>query len=307
VDDRKGSAEATGTEELRKLISQQAEQIQRLKDSEENLLKKQEDLLSWMRQFLGSFPFGLIMLEKDQRIQAMNKIAREYFQYTNLEISKQPIKTVFPEIDRLKVSKRQTRLMGRKRSGENFSVEICVNSLEKFGEDLLFVTVQDISELQKLEQLRHDLITMVNHDIGTPLTSVRVTLETVAQGTFGKLSNRGTQLVTQGMHSVEYLNSLVRNLLESDKDHASAIELDYKTTDIDALINLAVNAVQPPGDYGLVSIETEFTNDVIVVDENRIIQVLITLITNAVKYSPESSKVNVLAGIVGVEATFEVI
>jgi len=307
VDDQKVSAEAMNTEELRELTNQQSEQIQRLKDSEQSLLKRQEDLLFWIRQFLAGFPFGLIMVEKDQRIKAINKIACEYFQYTDLEVLKQPIAVLLPQINCLEATKRQTRLFGRKKSGEVFSAEVYINSLEMFGEDLLFITVQDITERQRLEQLRHDLVAMVSHDIRAPLTSVRVTLEMVAEGTYGKLSNRGSELVSQGVHSIEYLNSLVKNLLESEAAETGAIELDYKTTSIGTLIKHAINAVQPPGDASLVSIETEFTNDAIIVDENRIIQVLINLISNAVKFSPEHSKVNVLAGMVGVEAKFEVI
>ncbi len=307
MNEQEGSDEAMNIDELRELTSQQSEEIQRLKDSEQSLLKRQEDLLFWMRQFLASFPFGLIMVEKDQRIKAINKIACEYFQYTDTNLLKQPIAVLLPQINCLEPTKRQTRLVGRKKSGDTFSAEVYINSLEMFGEDLYFITVQDISERQKLEQLRHDLIAMVSHDIRAPLTSVRVTLEMVAEGTYGKLSNRGSELVTQGVHSIEYLNSLVKNLLDSENAETGTIELDYKTTSIGTLIKHAVNAVQPPGDKGLVSIETEFTNDAIVVDENRIIQVLINLISNAVKYSPENSKVNVLAGMVGVEAKFEVI
>src|SRR5207253_2923525 len=155
----------------------------------------------------------------------------------------------------------------------------------------------DITERHKLEQLRHELISMVSHDLRAPLTSVRVTLEMVAEGTYGQLSSRGARLISQGVDSIEYLNSLVKNLLDSESAESGSIELEYKATTIGSVIKHAVNALQIPS---TVSIETDFTNDSITVDENRIIQVLINLITNAIKYSPEDSKVNVIAGMVGV-------
>ncbi len=307
MNDRIEPSEGMNIDDLRALTAQQSEQIKTLKDSEHKLIKRQEELLFWIRQFLASFPFGLIMIEKDLRIKAINKIACDYFQYTDVELSKQPIVTVFPGLNKVEVTKSPSRLMGRKKSGESFAVEIYVNSLEMFGEDMLFITVQDITERQKLEQLRHDLIAMVSHDIRAPLTSVRMTLEMVAEGTYGQLSDRGATLVSQGVNSIEYLNSLVKKLLESENADRGNIELDYKPTTIGTIIKYAVSAVQNPDEESAIAIETDFTNDSITVDEGRIIQVLINLISNAIKYSPKNSRVVVTGGMVGVDAKFEVV
>lgn len=308
MDNKKASAEAMSKKELRDLTKKQAEQIQSLKDSEKILIRRQQDTRFWMRQFLASFPYGLIMVDADQQIKSMNEIACRFFQYSDPEVVNRPLTALIPEIDcQVELTSRQRRLIGRRKNGESFPVEVYVNSLEMFGEDRLFITVQDTTERQQLEQLRTDLIAMVSHDIRAPLTSVRVTLEKVAEGTFGKLNKRGAQLVNQGVHSIEYLNSLIKHLIAAEDPETDEIILDYKPTTIGTLINLAMNAVQPPGDEGLVSIETEFSDDVIVVDETRIILVLINLISNAVRHTPADSKVNILAGMVGTEATFEVI
>jgi len=306
VNDRKELDEAQSLADFRSLVEDQREEIAGLKESEQKLIRRQEELLFWIRNFLAGFPFGFIMLEKGQRIKAVNKIAAEYLHYSDTELANQNISIVFPEIARLDVTSKPLQLLAKRKEGETFAAEVFVNSLEMFGEDLLFVTIQDINERHRLERFRHELISMVSHDLRAPLTSVRVTLEMVAEGTYGPLNQRGVELVTQGVSNIEYLNSLVGNLLESENVESGSIQLDYSDTTIGSIIKTANLALQRPDDKS-VSIETEFTNDAITVDQNRIVQVLINLISNAIKYSPENSVVRIVAGIAGVHARFEVI
>lgn len=306
MNDRKELDEAQSLADFRSLVEDQREEIAGLKESEQKLIRRQEELLFWIRNFLAGFPFGFIMLEKGQRIKAVNKIAAEYLHYSDTELANQNISIVFPEIARLDVTSKPLQLLAKRKEGETFAAEVFVNSLEMFGEDLLFVTIQDINERHRLERFRHELISMVSHDLRAPLTSVRVTLEMVAEGTYGPLNQRGVELVTQGVSNIEYLNSLVGNLLESENVESGSIQLDYSDTTIGSIIKTANLALQRPDDKS-VSIETEFTNDAITVDQNRIVQVLINLISNAIKYSPENSVVRIVAGIAGVHARFEVI
>lgn len=288
-------------------MDERDEQIIRLKESEQKLITKQEELLFWMRNFLRSFPFGLIMLEKDQRIKAINKIACEYFQYGEQELAKQAVSMLFPDIGPFEVTEKPLRIAGRKKSGETIVVEVFVNSLAMFGEDLLFITVQDVDEKHKLEQLRLDLLAMVSHDLRSPLASVRLMLEMLGEGAYGQLDEKGIQLVGQSVSTVEYLNSMVGNLLDSENVENGRIELAVQDTTIGSIIKKAVGAVEASGRSAAVSIETEFTNDAIKVDEDRLAQVLINLISNAIKFSPKDGKVIVIGGINGVDAHFQVV
>jgi signal transduction histidine kinase len=78
-------------------------------------------------------------------------------------------------------------------------------------------------------------------------------------------------------------------------------------TTVGAIINKAVITADGAKDRPTVSIETDITNDVITADEDRIVQVLINLISNAIKYSPDNSVVRVVGGIEGLSAKFQVI
>jgi signal transduction histidine kinase len=287
-------------EQLRREFLAQAKELAQLKET-------QSKVMSRVRQFITGFPFGLVILRMDQRIKAINKVAAELFQYPEYAVAKQPVNKLFPTIDRFDPAKPSMRLLARKQSGENFATEVFVNLLEMGGEELLFISVQDVNERHRLEQLRSDLIAMVSHDLRAPLASLRITLEMVCEGTYGNLSDRGNSLVSQGVTSVEYLNTLVEGLLESERAETGSIQLQYKETSIGAVVGKAIGALPAHEGKDRPTVETELTNDAIKVDEGRIVQVLINLISNALKYSPSGSKVLVKAGIEGLGAKFQVV
>lgn len=274
----------------------QAEEIRQLKEI-------QGQLLARVRRFITSFPFALIILKNDQSIKAVNKIALDYFQYEERELAKQPVTVLFPSVSRFDVTQPTMRIMGQKKNGELFATEAFVNALETEGEELLFVSVQDVDERHRLERLRRDLMAMITHDLRAPLTTLRVTLEMICEGAYGSLTERGRTLVDHGISSITYLNWLVESLLDSEKLERGDIELAYRETTVGKLVNRAINSTQMPT---AVQLNLELNNDAITVDEDRIVQVLINLISNAAKYAPEDSKITVKGSIEGVSAKFEV-
>lgn len=286
------------------------ELAQRLEEKtrEVELLNKNYNELSHrIQRIITSFPLGLIVVNKNQRVEAVNQRARTIFEYSSEELAQQPVQFIFPETTALEVSAQPVRVAGKRKSGEIFATEICVNMLETQGEERYFVNVQDVTERQRLEQLRHDLIAMVSHDIRGPLTAVRVVLDMVATGMYGVLNPRGVNIITNAQSSIDYLIALVKNLLDAEKTESGTIEIIPAETTVGAIVNKAVITADGAKDRPSVTIETDITNDVIVADEDRIVQVLINLISNAIKYSPDDSVVKVVAGLEGLSVKFQVI
>lgn len=260
-----------------------------------------------IQNVITSFPLGLIIVNEDLRIEALNKRALNTFQYEVEEIARQPLKEIFPHLESIEVTTEPIRVSGRRKGGEFFACEICINTLEIKGANRFFVNVQDITERKRLEELKTNLIAMVSHDIRGPLTAVRLTLDMFHEGMYGDVSERGLKGINTAQSSIDYLLSLVRNLLDSEKIEMGTIEIVPAETTIGAIVKNAVDTANGAKTNASVSIETDFTNDVIVADHDRCVQVLINLILNAIKYSPDRSCVKVVGGIEGLNARFEVI
>lgn len=286
----------------------QAVEIERLESGHRQLLEAQADMMRLIRSFVTNFPFGLIVVNKNQTIHAVNKPAEEHFNYSSEELSQKSIDVIFPELKVLEPTEKPLRVMGRRNNGETFVAEVFVNVLGIGQDERLFVSVQDITERHRLEQLRRDLMGMVSHDLRAPLTTIRVTLDMVRDGIYGTLNERGFLAMDRAISSTQYLNSLVANLLDADKAESGSIKLTVEQTTIGAIVNQAIAALEKSGDdSNSVAIEADFTNDSFEADRDRIVQILINLISNAMKYSPPNSKVLVKAGIEGLSVKFQVI
>lgn len=293
--------------DVQRLLKTQAEEIDRLAKGQQQLLEAQADMMALVRSFVTNFPFGLIVINKDQTIHAVNNLAEEYFLYSSMDLAEKPISVIFPEVKRLESTGKALRAMGQRSNGEKFVAEVFVNVLGIGQDERLFVSVQDITERHRLEQLRRDLMGMVSHDLRAPLTTIRVTLDMVRDGIYGQLNERGELAIERAVSSTQYLNSLVANLLDADKAESGLITLEIEETTIGKIVRQAIDALERSSDSDSVSIDSDFTNDAIEADRDRIVQVLINLVSNAIKHSPPESRVIVKAGIDGLFAKFQVI
>lgn len=257
-----------------------------------------------LQGIIRRFPVGLIVVAPDRSIIAINPLAEEIFEYEPHEVERRPFDFLFPDFKTLGLSADPLQVVGQRKSGERFAAELIVNSYDDMN---LLVTVQDITERHRLEQLRKDLIAMVSHDMRSPLTAVKMVLDMVADGVGGELNSRGTRIIGNAQSSISYLMSLVANLLDNEKIESGTIEMNVSEASVDSVVSKAIMTVDAAKQRPSVVLESETTNDRFLGDEDRIVQVLINLISNAIKYSPDDSVVKVVAGIEGLSIKFQVI
>ena len=286
-------------DELRELAKRQSGSIERLNNA---LVATQRRI----RTILTSFPLGLIVLGEGSRIEAVNNQVQDIFQYLPEELAGNDLDFLFPEIGTVEVNPKPVRVKARRKNGEFFPVEIYVNEFEAGEQRRIFVHLQDITERHRLEQLRQDLVAMVSHDLRTPLTSIRGTLTMVDEGVYGELNGSGKRAIARAQQSADYLISLVRDLLDAEKIESGSLEMDLVETTVGKVVQLTSHAIQVVAKESSVRVESDYTNDAFVADEDRIAQVLINLASNAIKYSPEGGTVRITAGLEGTNVKFYV-
>jgi PAS domain S-box-containing protein len=163
----------------------------------------------------------------------------------------------------------------------------------------------DVSEQQELEQRKNEFISMASHELKTPLTALKG-FTTILQR---RLSRQGDE---QGLHylarmdrQLEKLTGLVNELLDLSKMEAGTLALQEEVVDLTALIEEIVEDVQGTTTTHRISIE-ERADIHTIGDRDRLGQVLINLLTNAIKYSPEADRVIVRAVVDGEQARVSV-
>lgn len=283
------------------------EESARLRNELNSLRTTHVQLSRKIQKIMTSFPGGLIVIDENNRIFAINSRARAMFEYSSEELKEQPVQMIFPGVQSLKPTTEPEKVAAQRKNGETFIAEISCNELENQGQNQLFINVQDITERHRLEQMRRDLVAMVSHDIRGPLTSVQLVMDMAQRGSYGDLNERGVKNFRSAESTIKYLLMLVKNLLDADKVESGVIEIVPSSTSVGTIVQKAVDTIGGAHELSRVKVETDYTNDTLEVDEDRVVQVLINLLSNAIKYSPKGGVVKVIAGMDGLNARFQVI
>lgn len=179
----------------------------------------------------------------------------------------------------------------RKKDG---SVIWCqVNSIlfRDHGETLGYTIIEDISEQHELKKLRENFISIASHELKTPLTSLQASLQIMnrmIEHDTG-ITDRLKKLAESSERSVVKLAALVGDLLDSTKISKGQLKLNITNFTISELVEKCCSHVRSEGKYHITY--TGDTSLKVSADEQKIDQVLVNFVNNAVKYAPESTEI----------------
>jgi Signal transduction histidine kinase len=156
------------------------------------------------------------------------------------------------------------------------------------------VLVQDISESERLEQLRRDFVANVSHEFRTPLTVIRGSLEALVDGAVEK-SEDIKRYQQRMLAETRVLERLVGDLLELSRLQSGKITINKEKIHLPSLLADAVKSLQTIAEKKGIKIEYLSEQEVPALpgDYDRLRQLFVIFLDNAVKYSPENTKVSV--------------
>lgn len=149
--------------------------------------------------------------------------------------------------------------------------------------------------LAEAARRKQELMSMVSHDLRTPLTSVHASLTLLSEGVFGQLPARVLKEIITAENNTTRLIGLINDLLDIEKIEAGQLRVELKESQIDLLFERSIEAVKAFADKQCVKVEIEFCGLVVYADPERVIQILVNLISNAIKFSPPESTVKLCA------------
>jgi signal transduction histidine kinase len=199
-------------------------------------------------------------------------------------------------IVRISRSTRQLKV-GLQRIGQKEGLEpIEVMSNDELGE--LSIMFNDMIErLKKEEQKRTDFISMLSHEIRTPLTSIGESLSLIQERLLGPVNEKQDQFLEVSRQEVERLTTLLNRLMLVTSLDGQLVHLEREPHNIKDELENCLNRVTPMAQSKGVELvlEDDTENATVLVDRENLQQVLLNLMGNAIKYSPEGSSVRMEA------------
>jgi two-component system phosphate regulon sensor histidine kinase PhoR len=152
----------------------------------------------------------------------------------------------------------------------------------------------DVTELRRLEKVRKDFVANVSHELRTPITAIRGYAETLQSGALTD-SAVAPKMVEIIHRQSQRLSELVEDLLELSRLESREVQLKIANVPLSVATARAAETVRPKAASKNIHLEFHVPPDLLARgDERAVEQVLLNLLDNAVKYTPEGGRVDVL-------------
>jgi len=164
--------------------------------------------------------------------------------------------------------------------------------LEGQYKDRILLAIEDITERRAIEQRKDDFLSIASHELKTPLTTVVGYMQMIKRLMPNDASDKFKTAVEKTGIYVERLNQLLGELLDTSRIQTGNIELHHADFDFDKMVAETIEGLQtatPTYKINIVgSVGINYNGD-----ESHLVQVLTNLISNAIKYSPAGSEIEV--------------
>ncbi|MBI1268705.1 MAG: PAS domain S-box protein [Cryomorphaceae bacterium] len=174
-------------------------------------------------------------------------------------------------------------------SGKNSEVYLSASWSPTY--ELFFCVIRDVSQLKELERKRKDIILMVSHDIRSPLTTIQMCLDYITDDRVEPGSEKSREMAARAIGCAESLMVLVNDFLMLEKISEGKISLFLSEFELSELVQECCHAIQPIADRKSIQFEAKGEPVSLVADRKKVGQVIDNLLGNAVKFSPQGSRI----------------
>jgi signal transduction histidine kinase len=184
---------------------------------------------------------------------------------------------------------------GRRANGDLFPLELQLYEVWTPEGRLFAGHTRDLSHEREADRLKRQFVASVSHELRTPLTAIRGSLSLLALGAVGELSPPVKEVVELAERNATRLVGIINDLLDVERIQSGVLSLTRAPFPIGRAVGRAEESVGPLAQQaGIVIATGSFATGLEVWgDEARIVQVLVNLLGNAIKFSPRGTQVDV--------------
>ncbi len=191
--------------------------------------------------------------------------------------------------------------------GLEIPVEVTATPLTDDGTTLgAVVLFRDVTQRREVDRLKNEFVSMVSHELRTPLTAIRGSLGLLAGGALGPLTPSAARMVDIALVSSERLTRLINEILDLERMEAGALPLQLADLSASELVKAAAEQAGVLAAEAGVRLQVTRAEGEVRADADRVVQTLLNLLGNAIKFSEPGQEVTVQSVARGPVVEFEV-
>lgn len=184
-------------------------------------------------------------------------------------------------------------LLGRRSDGVEIALEVSIARWQDGAEHYMTAIARDVGDRKEVERLKDEFVTLVSHEMRTPLTTIAAPLALLADGSAGTLPAQARELVAMASLNAARLSRLVADILDAKRMESGRLPVNLGAIELGAFLERAVALNRALTDQHRVECCLEPPGCALwaLADADKLMQVLTNLLSNAAKFSAPGAQV----------------
>lgn len=242
---------------------------------------------------------GLAMVDADRQLILANPALERLFGFKESAMLGQPLIRVLHDADideavkRCIATRQQQTAQVSALSGKFLG--IVVVPLDSPYAALL--VVHDLTDMRNPQATRREFVANVSHELRTPLTAIKAIVETLQNGAIED-PKVAVDFLGKIDAEVDRMTQMVSELIELSRIESGGVELRFEPVDLNEIARRVITRMAPQAERAGVSLSAQLADNIALVraDRDRIEQVLVNIVHNAIKFTPSGGKATIATG-----------
>lgn len=250
---------------------------------------------------LANMTDGVIMVDENDRIALINQAALTMFHNERSQSVGRSIVEVVRDHQIVELWKKckadhshQTLTIDL--LPDRIYLQVIASPLANIGTDFVLLVFQDLTRIRHLETIRRDFVSNVSHELRTPLASLKALAETLQEGALED-PTAARRFLAQMEVEIDNLTQMVQELLELSRIESGKVPLNRNPISPADILQEAFQRMNLQTERAGLSLSVEVQNDLpqVLADAERISQVMLNLVHNAIKFTPPGGRITLRA------------
>ena len=165
------------------------------------------------------------------------------------------------------------------------------------NENFQKTTEEQIIQLKKLDKIKSNFLSVTSHELRTPMSVIKGYIQMMLKGNLGTISNEQKKALEIVLRNSNQLDTLIQDILDISRLESGTMKFIPERTNVKNMLEQTIETMQSIADTKniKISISLEENTPDLIIDQERVKQVIVNLLNNAIKFSYEGSIITIFA------------